>query len=398
MGGRRTASTRPVAWRAARDLLLRRPPRCGQATGSSPRDRWRVRARCGSPARRPRSTRARSPSRGRRAPGRRIPARGWPFGSSPRASASGSGDEPQGHHPLPRRGARGRERGGRGACRAEGVRGFGRRSSDDRVTHVGDNAEVQAGLATDRFNVAAGTAWLWAAEKSQEMVDVLFVDEAGQMSLANVLAIARSARSIVLLGDPQQLDQPLQGSHPARRRSLRARAPPRRARCHPGDARPLPRADVATSSIGHRVHLDRLLRGQARVPARTWRVSGSSARSRCAAPVSACVEAITLAPTASPPRRRTRSHGSCGRWSRAARRGSTRTASSTRSRYEDVLVVAPYNAQVGAIAALLAARGARRYGRQVPGAGGAGQHLLDDVELARRRAARDVRSSTPGTG
>jgi uncharacterized protein len=45
-------------------------------------------------------------------------------------------------------------------------------------------------------------------------VDVLFVDEAGQMSLANVLAAAGCADSIVLLGDPQQLDQPLQGSHP----------------------------------------------------------------------------------------------------------------------------------------------------------------------------------------
>ncbi|MDQ2966181.1 MAG: DEAD/DEAH box helicase, partial [Chloroflexota bacterium] len=45
-------------------------------------------------------------------------------------------------------------------------------------------------------------------------VDVLFVDEAGQMSLANVVAISPSAASIVLLGDPQQLDQPMRGSHP----------------------------------------------------------------------------------------------------------------------------------------------------------------------------------------
>ena len=45
-------------------------------------------------------------------------------------------------------------------------------------------------------------------------VDALFVDEAGQMSLANVLAAASGATSLVLLGDPQQLDQPLQGAHP----------------------------------------------------------------------------------------------------------------------------------------------------------------------------------------
>lgn len=45
-------------------------------------------------------------------------------------------------------------------------------------------------------------------------VDVLFVDEAGQMSLANVLAVSQAAKSIVLLGDPQQLDQPQKGVHP----------------------------------------------------------------------------------------------------------------------------------------------------------------------------------------
>jgi uncharacterized protein len=45
-------------------------------------------------------------------------------------------------------------------------------------------------------------------------VDVLFVDEAGQMSLANVLVCAQAGSSLVLLGDPQQLEQPQKGSHP----------------------------------------------------------------------------------------------------------------------------------------------------------------------------------------
>ena len=45
-------------------------------------------------------------------------------------------------------------------------------------------------------------------------MDVLFVDEAAQMSLANVLAVSQAAESIVLLGDPRQLEQPIQGSHP----------------------------------------------------------------------------------------------------------------------------------------------------------------------------------------
>jgi uncharacterized protein len=45
-------------------------------------------------------------------------------------------------------------------------------------------------------------------------VDTLFVDEAGQLSLANVLAVAGAARNLVLLGDPQQLAQPSHATHP----------------------------------------------------------------------------------------------------------------------------------------------------------------------------------------
>jgi uncharacterized protein len=45
-------------------------------------------------------------------------------------------------------------------------------------------------------------------------VDYLFVDEAGQMALGNVLAIAQAAATVVLLGDPRQLNHPIQGSHP----------------------------------------------------------------------------------------------------------------------------------------------------------------------------------------
>ena len=44
--------------------------------------------------------------------------------------------------------------------------------------------------------------------------DVLVVDEAGQLSLANTLAVSRAAANLVLLGDPQQLRQPGRGIHP----------------------------------------------------------------------------------------------------------------------------------------------------------------------------------------
>src|SRR6202040_2497047 len=64
------------------------------------------------------------------------------------------------------------------------------------------------------INVLGGTSWLWSRPEFMESVDVLFVDEAGQMSLANVLACAPAGSSLVLLGDPQQLEQPQKGSHP----------------------------------------------------------------------------------------------------------------------------------------------------------------------------------------
>src|SRR5690606_32911596 len=77
------------------------------------------------------------------------------------------------------------------------------------------NEEVVEALTCGDTDVAAGTAWLWTRDDMIDTVDVLFVDEAGQMSLANVVAAGRAAKSLVLLGDPQQLEQPLQGSHPA---------------------------------------------------------------------------------------------------------------------------------------------------------------------------------------
>jgi predicted RecB family nuclease len=82
------------------------------------------------------------------------------------------------------------------------------------LTEMAGNAAVRTSIQGDEFQVAAGTAWLWSREEMSEVVDVLFIDEAGQMSLANVLAVSAGAKSLVLLGDPQQLSQPQQGTHP----------------------------------------------------------------------------------------------------------------------------------------------------------------------------------------
>jgi predicted RecB family nuclease len=50
--------------------------------------------------------------------------------------------------------------------------------------------------------------------KVVDRFDYLFIDEAGQMSIANFVAMARCARNLVLMGDPMQLEQPIQGTHP----------------------------------------------------------------------------------------------------------------------------------------------------------------------------------------
>ena len=83
----------------------------------------------------------------------------------------------------------------------------------ERIVKAGAYPKFFASLGDDCL-VGAGTAWLWSRPEAEDTVDVLFVDEAAQMSLANALAISHAAPNMVLLGDPQQLDQPMQGTHP----------------------------------------------------------------------------------------------------------------------------------------------------------------------------------------
>ena len=88
---------------------------------------------------------------------------------------------------------------------------------EDELDHVEKTVKNEVPLArlrAGKVRVAAGTVWLWARPEYFESVDVLVIDEAGQMSLANVVAAAQAAKNLVLIGDPQQLDQPLQGCHP----------------------------------------------------------------------------------------------------------------------------------------------------------------------------------------
>ncbi len=88
------------------------------------------------------------------------------------------------------------------------------RCSSQLVQHTESNAEVDGALAAGEIDLVAGTAWLFAREEIEGKIDDLFVDEAGQMSLANVVAASTCARNLVLLGDPNQLRQPSKAWHP----------------------------------------------------------------------------------------------------------------------------------------------------------------------------------------
>jgi predicted RecB family nuclease len=226
----------------------------------------------------------------------------------------------------------------------------------DAVTRGKGNPDVREQL-DGGANLAAGTPWLWASSKMTDAVDVLFVDEAGQMSLANVVAISPSAASLVLLGDPQQLDQPMRGSHPpgADRSALAhvlgsaATIPPTRGlflettwRLHPDLCR-------YTSEVfyDNRLESEPKLEVQRLLGREPLRGAGPRfvARPTIGYDNESPVEAAAVAELA------TSLVAGGATWidKNGAEHGLT---------WNDVLIVAPYNAQVGAITRLLPA-GAR---------------------------------------
>ncbi|WP_307868567.1 TM0106 family RecB-like putative nuclease [Cellulosimicrobium cellulans] len=78
-----------------------------------------------------------------------------------------------------------------------------------------DGTHLAAFASQPGPRVVGGTAWDFAADRLPAgTLDLLVVDEAGQFSLASTVAVARAARRLLLLGDPQQLPQVSQGRHP----------------------------------------------------------------------------------------------------------------------------------------------------------------------------------------
>jgi uncharacterized protein len=71
-----------------------------------------------------------------------------------------------------------------------------------------------AGILGDGPVLVGGTAWVFSRPELVGKFEFLFIDEAGQVSLANSVAVGQSARNLILVGDQMQLSQVTQGHHP----------------------------------------------------------------------------------------------------------------------------------------------------------------------------------------
>ena len=67
---------------------------------------------------------------------------------------------------------------------------------------------------TNTGQLFAGTKFHLASSYYDQKIDYLFVDEAGQLSLADLISIGNIAKNIILIGDQNQLGQPIKGTHP----------------------------------------------------------------------------------------------------------------------------------------------------------------------------------------
>jgi len=95
-------------------------------------------------------------------------------------------------------------------------KGLKKNSDDDDAfegRQIGNTSE-NTDCESPEIRLVAGTSWLFSRLGMDQTLDYLFIDEAGQVALADAVAMAASASNVILLGDPQQLPQVRQGLHP----------------------------------------------------------------------------------------------------------------------------------------------------------------------------------------
>ena len=135
---------------------------------------------------------------------------------------------------------------------------LGQKPAEGEVPTCAEAQPLPSATAVRDALAAARGSMSWAArpgsgrERQARRVRATssFVDEAGQFSLANAVAVSAAAESLVLLGDPQQLEQPHPGHSPAGCRAQRAR--PTCSRSTP----PCPATAASSSTDTWRLHPD----------------------------------------------------------------------------------------------------------------------------------------------
>jgi predicted RecB family nuclease len=89
------------------------------------------------------------------------------------------------------------------------------RSDKAMISYHQDDVASWAAMHASRGYVIGGTVWTFSRNEVRSLgLDLIVIDEAGQFSLANSLVVISAAARALLLGDPQQLPQVSQGSHP----------------------------------------------------------------------------------------------------------------------------------------------------------------------------------------
>lgn len=103
-------------------------------------------------------------------------------------------------------------------CMDQGIEAFFgcTKDTDDEIQALGISVLQNKDIAsyTRQACVIGTTAWGFSRDDLQGQFDYLFVDEAGQVSVANLIAMSRATSNIILMGDQMQLGQPAQGTHP----------------------------------------------------------------------------------------------------------------------------------------------------------------------------------------
>ncbi|MDP1604230.1 MAG: TM0106 family RecB-like putative nuclease [Legionella sp.] len=103
-------------------------------------------------------------------------------------------------------------------CKKMGLNGYFACSSDtDESLHALGVTILKNDQIVNNLEpgcVIGTTAWGFARSELEDAFDYLFIDEAGQVSVANLIAMSPSTKNIILMGDQMQLGQPSQGTHP----------------------------------------------------------------------------------------------------------------------------------------------------------------------------------------